>query len=57
MVYPVQDENQWVDGEDRILPDAFVVPNKIQAKNLAYKVHSDLAMASSEVQTGVAEEQ
>ncbi len=42
VVYPVQDENQWIDGEDRILPDAFVVPNKIQAKNLAYKVHSDL---------------
>ena len=42
VVYPVQDENQWVDSEDRILPDAFVVPNKIQAKNLAYKVHSDL---------------
>ena len=42
VVYPVQDENQWIDSEDRILPDAFVVPNKIQAKNLAYKVHSDL---------------
>ena len=42
VVYPVQDESQWIDGEDRILPDAFVVPNNIQAKNLAYKVHSDL---------------
>ena len=42
VVYPVQDENQWIDGEGRILPDAFVVPDKIQAKNLAYKVHSDL---------------
>ena len=42
VVYPVQDENQWIDGEGKILPDAFVVPNKIQAKNLAYKVHSDL---------------
>jgi ribosome-binding ATPase YchF (GTP1/OBG family) len=42
VVYPVQDENQWTDGEGKILPDAFVVPNNIQAKNLAYKVHSDL---------------
>ena len=42
VVYPVQDENQWIDGEGRILPDALVVPDKIQAKNLAYKVHSDL---------------
>ena len=42
VVYPVQDENQWIDGEGRILPDALVVPHKIQAKNLAYKVHSDL---------------
>ena len=42
VVYPVQDENQWTDGEGKILPDAVVVPNNIQAKNLAYKVHSDL---------------
>ena len=42
VVYPVQDENQWTDSEGKILPDAFVVPNNIQAKNLAYKVHSDL---------------
>jgi ribosome-binding ATPase YchF (GTP1/OBG family) len=42
VVYPVQDENQWIDGDGKILPDAFVVPNNIQAKNLAYKVHSDL---------------
>jgi len=42
VVYPVQDENQWTDSEGKVLPDAFVVPNNIQAKNLAYKVHSDL---------------
>ena len=42
VVYPVQDENQWTDGDGKILPDAFVVPNNIQAKDLAYKVHSDL---------------
>ena len=42
VVYPVADETAWKDGEGRILPDAFVVPNGIEAKALAYKVHSDL---------------
>ena len=42
VVYPVADENAWKDGEGRILPDAFVVPNGIEARTLAYKVHSDL---------------
>ena len=42
VVYPVQDEGQWTDSEGRILPDAFVVPQGITAKPLAYKVHSDL---------------
>ena len=42
VVYPVADETGWKDGEGRVLPDAFVVPNNIEAKQLAYKVHSDL---------------
>lgn len=42
VVYPVQDEGQWTDGEGKILPDAFVVPQGITAKPLAYKVHTDL---------------
>ena len=42
VVYPVQDENRWTDGDGKVLPDAFVVPAAIQAKALAYKVHSDL---------------
>jgi len=42
VVYPVQDESHWTDGDGKILPDAFVVPSAIQAKQLAYKVHSDL---------------
>ena len=41
-MYPVADENAWKDGDGRVLPDAFVVPNNIEAKQLAYKVHSDL---------------
>lgn len=42
VVYPVQDESRWVDGEGRVLPDALVVPQLTQAKPLAYLVHSDL---------------
>ena len=42
VVYPVQDEARWVDGDGKVLPDAFVVPSNIQAKALAYKVHTDL---------------
>jgi|TARA_B100001094_G_scaffold62480_3_gene58333 ribosome-binding ATPase YchF (GTP1/OBG family) len=42
VVYPVQDETHWTDGDGKILPDAFVVPFGIQAKTLAFKVHSDL---------------
>ena len=42
VVYPVQDEGQWTDGDGKILPDALVVPNGIEAKKLAYLVHTDL---------------
>lgn len=42
VVYPVQDETHWVDGDGRVLPDAFVVPTGIHAKTLAGRVHSDL---------------
>jgi ribosome-binding ATPase YchF (GTP1/OBG family) len=42
VVYPVQDEGQWVDGDGRILPDALIVKNGINAKQLAYQVHTDL---------------
>ena len=42
VVYPVQDESRWVDGDGRVLPDALVVPQLTQAKPLAYLVHSDL---------------
>jgi ribosome-binding ATPase YchF (GTP1/OBG family) len=42
VVYPVQDEGQWVDGDGRILPDALIVKTGISAKQLAYHVHTDL---------------
>ena len=42
VVYPVQDESHWVDGDGRVLPDAFVVPSGLHAKALAGRVHTDL---------------
>ena len=42
VVYPVQDENKWTDGEGKILPDAFLVDKGTTAKGLAYVVHTDL---------------
>lgn len=42
VVFPVQDENHWVDGEGRILPDAFLVSSESSCREMAYKVHSDL---------------
>jgi hypothetical protein len=42
VVYPVQDDNHWIDGEGNILPDAILVPEGTTAKGLAYAVHSDL---------------
>ena len=42
VVYPVQDETHWVDGDGRVLPDALVVPAGLHAKALAGRVHTDL---------------
>ncbi|MBJ23679.1 MAG: redox-regulated ATPase YchF [Euryarchaeota archaeon] len=42
IVYPVQDENKWADGDGKILPDALLVDSGITAKGLAYEVHTDL---------------
>ena len=42
VVYPVQDEGRWVDGDGRVLPDALVVPAGISAKAVAGRVHTDL---------------
>ena len=42
VVYPVQDEGRWVDGDGRVLPDALVVPAGITAKAVAGRVHTDL---------------
>ena len=42
VVYPVEDEHHLTDKEKRVLPDAFLIPRGSTAKDLAYKVHSDI---------------
>jgi ribosome-binding ATPase len=42
VVYPVEDENHWTDGQGRVLPDAFLVPAGTTASAVAYRVHTDL---------------
>ena len=41
-VYPVEDETHWTDHNGNVLPDAYLVPRGSTAKDLAYKVHTDL---------------
>ena len=42
VVYPVEDDHHLTDKEGRVLPDAFMVPRGSTAKDLAFKVHTDL---------------
>lgn len=42
IVYPVEDENKWIDKQGRVLPDAYLMPRGSNAKDLAFKVHTDL---------------
>lgn len=41
-VYPVEDEHQFTDKDGRVLPDCHLVPQGTTAKQLAYRVHTDL---------------
>jgi hypothetical protein len=41
-VYPVEDENKLTDKEGRVLPDVHLMPKGSSARELAYKVHTDL---------------
>ncbi|MBQ6547985.1 MAG: redox-regulated ATPase YchF [Candidatus Methanomethylophilaceae archaeon] len=41
-VYPVEDENKYTDHFGRVLPDAFLVPRGSTARDLAYRVHTEL---------------
>ena len=42
VVYPVEDENQYMDKKGRILPDAFLIKKGSNPHDLAYMVHSDI---------------
>ncbi len=42
VVYPVEDETRLTDHDGRVLPDAFLVRKGATARDLAYKVHTDL---------------
>ncbi len=42
VVYPVEDENHWTDKDGNVLPDAYLMPIGSVARDLAYKVHTDL---------------
>ena len=42
VVYPVEDDTHLTDKEGRILPDAHLVPRGSTAKDLAYKVHTEI---------------
>ncbi|MDE1835934.1 MAG: redox-regulated ATPase YchF [Euryarchaeota archaeon] len=42
VVFPVEDENRWTDKQGRVLPDAHLVPQGTSARQLAYRVHTDL---------------
>lgn len=41
-VFPVEDENKWVDGNGNLLPDCLLVRQGITAKEVAYAVHTDI---------------
>jgi len=41
-VFPVEDETHWTDGQGRVLPDAHLLKKGSTAKDLAFKVHTDL---------------
>lgn len=42
VIYPVLDENKWIDKNGNILPDAFLLKNGDTALDLAYKIHTDI---------------
>lgn len=42
VAYPVEDETHWTDKDGNVLPDAYLLPPGSVARDLAYKVHTDL---------------
>jgi ribosome-binding ATPase YchF (GTP1/OBG family) len=41
-VYPVENETKWIDGQGRMLPDAYLLSDGSTPVDLAYAVHSDI---------------
>ncbi|WP_455364519.1 redox-regulated ATPase YchF [[Eubacterium] cellulosolvens] len=41
-VYPVVDAEKYSDHEGRVLPDVYLIPKGITAKDLAYLIHTEL---------------
>jgi hypothetical protein len=41
-VYPVEDENKLTNKDGLVLPDVHLIPNGTTARELAYRVHTDL---------------
>jgi ribosome-binding ATPase YchF (GTP1/OBG family) len=42
VVYPVEDETKFCDGQGRVLPDAFLMKRGSTPHDLAYQVHTDI---------------
>lgn len=42
VVYPVEDENRYSDKNGNVLPDAYIVPRGSTARDLAFKIHTEL---------------
>lgn len=42
VVYPVENEHNFTDKEERVLPDAYLLKNGSTAEDLAFEVHSDI---------------
>jgi ribosome-binding ATPase YchF (GTP1/OBG family) len=41
-IYPVEDEHRWTDKAGHVLPDTHLVKRGATARDLAYKIHTDL---------------
>ncbi len=41
-VYPVENENKYTDHRGNVLPDVFLIPKDMTAKELAYLVHTEI---------------
>ena len=42
VVFPVEDENRYCDGEGNILPDAYLLDKGATPRDLAYKIHTEI---------------